>query len=72
MSKHRLPKSLNELLNQGEEDAFLVQDDILLVYPEPEKHIDEIDNFFGQALEKGIDIFETVSTRDEDDAKKNC
>ncbi len=70
MLKHRLPKSLNELLKQGEDDGFLVQDDILLVYPEPEKHIEEIDNFFGQALEKGIDIFETVSTREEDEAKK--
>ena len=72
MTKHRLPRSLNELLNQGKEDGFLVQDDILLVYSEPEKHIDEIDNFFDEALKKGIDIFETVSTRDESDARKSA
>ena len=69
MTKHRLPKTLNELLKQGEEDGFLVQDDILLVYPEPEKHIDEIDNFFDNALKRGVDIFETISTREEEDAK---
>ena len=71
MTKQKLPRTLNELLKQGEEDGFLVQDDILLVYPEPEKHIEEIDSFFGSALEKGIDIFETVSTREEEEAKKS-
>ncbi len=72
MQKHKLPKSLIELLNQGEEDGFLVQDDILLVYPEPENHIGEIDIFFDEALQRGIDIFETVSTREEEDAKKSA
>jgi len=72
MTKHRLPRSLKELLNQGKEDGFLVQDDILLVYTEPEKHIEEIDNFFNEDLEKGIDIFETVSTREESEARKSA
>ncbi|OGK18584.1 RNA polymerase sigma factor RpoD [Candidatus Roizmanbacteria bacterium RIFCSPLOWO2_12_FULL_40_12] len=72
MTKTKLPRTLNELIKQGEEDGFLVQDDILLVYPDPEKHIEEIDDFFSQALEKGIDIFETVSTREEEDAKKSA
>ncbi len=72
MTKHRLPKSLNDLLKQGEDDGFLVQDDILLVYPEPEKHIGEIDTFFDHALKKGIDIFETISTREESEAKKTA
>ncbi|OGK18756.1 RNA polymerase sigma factor RpoD [Candidatus Roizmanbacteria bacterium RIFCSPHIGHO2_01_FULL_39_8] len=71
MTKNKLPKSLHDLLKQGEDDGFLVQDDILLVYPEPEKRIPEIDTFFDEALKKGIDIFETVSTRDESDARKS-
>ncbi|MBP6044748.1 MAG: RNA polymerase sigma factor RpoD [Microgenomates group bacterium] len=72
MVKHKLPKSLVELLDQGEEDGFLVQDDILLVYPEPENHVADVDEFFDQALKRGIDIFETVSTREEEDAKKSA
>lgn len=71
MIKHRFPKTLKELLNQGGEDGFLVQDDILLVYPDPEKHVPEIDDFFNEALKKGIDIFETVSTREEVEARKS-
>jgi len=52
MTKQRLPKTLNDLLKQGEEDGFLVQDDILIVYPGAEKHIDDIDMFFDKALKK--------------------
>ncbi len=71
MVRYKLPKSLKDLLKQGEEDGFLAQDDILLVYPEPEKHIEEIDDFFDEALKKNIDIFETLSTREENEAKKS-
>ncbi len=72
MSKQKLPKSLDDLIKQGEDDGFVVQDDIFLVYPEPEKHLEKIDEFFNKALKKGIDIFETVSTREEEDAKKSA
>jgi len=72
MTKQKLPKSLDDLIKQGEEDGFLVQDDIFLVYPEPEKHIGDIDDFFDKCLKKGIDIFETVSTREEEEAKKTA
>jgi len=71
MIKHHLPRSLKELISQGEEDGFLVQDDILLVIPNPEKHIKEIDGFFDDALKMGIDIFETISTRDESESQKS-
>lgn len=70
MLKHHLPKSLKELIVQGEEDGFLVQDDILLVLPDPEKHIKDIDAFFDDALKKGVDIFETISTREESESQK--
>jgi RNA polymerase primary sigma factor len=71
MTKTKIPKNLNDLLKQGEEDGFLVQDDILLVYPELEKHIEEIDDFFDKAFKKGVDIFETISSREEEEAKKS-
>lgn len=70
MLKQRFPKTFKDLLQQGENDGFVVQDDIFLVCSEPEKHIKEIDDFFDQALKKGIDIFETISTREEDDVNK--
>lgn len=70
MTKPTIPKTLNDLLKQGEEDGFIILEDILFVYPQPEKHIQEIDDFFDKALQKNIDIFENVSSKEEEEAKK--
>jgi len=71
MAAQKIPKNIKELLKQGEENGFMVQDDILFIYADPEHHIQEIDNLFNQAMKKNIDIFENVSTREEEDAKKS-
>lgn len=71
MTTQKIPKTLNQLLKQGEENGFIIQDDILFIYPDPEHHIEEIDEFFDQATKKNIDIFENVSTKEEEDAKKS-
>jgi len=71
MTIQKIPKTINELLKQGKEDGFLVIDDILFVYPQPELHIDEIDELFSQTIKQNIDIFENVSTREEEEAKKS-
>jgi RNA polymerase primary sigma factor len=63
----KLAKAARDLLRQGREEGFLVQDEILMIYPEPEHHVEEIDEFFAQAFEQGIDIFETISTREDSD-----
>lgn len=71
MTIQKIPKNIKELLKQGEENGFLIQDEILFVYPDPEHHINEIDDIYDKAMEKNIDIFENVSSREEEDAKKS-
>ena len=72
MIKQKSPKTFKELLQQGEDDGFILQDDIFLICSEPEKHIVEIDYFFNDALRMGIDIFETISTREEEEVHKSA
>src|SRR3989339_900388 len=71
MATQKIPKSINELLKQGKENGFLVIDVILFVYPQPELHIEDVDELFSQTIEQNIDIFENVSTREEEEAKKS-
>ena len=71
MASQKIPKTARELLKQGKENGFIVIDDIFFVYAEPEKHIQDIDDFFDNAIKANIDIFENVSTREEEDAKKS-
>ena len=70
--KTKLPKSFKDLLKQGEDDGFLVQDDILLVCPEPEHSIEEIDEFFSESFQKGIYIFESMSSREEGEGGRSA
>ena len=72
MTKLKSPKTFKELLAQGIDDGFILQDDIFMICSEPEKHIAEIDDFFNDALKKGIDIFETISTREEEEVHKSA
>lgn len=71
MSMQKIPQSAQELLAQGQENGFIVIDDIFFVYPEPEKHVEDIDMFFDEAIKLNIDIFDNVASREEEDAKKS-
>src|SRR3989344_5721357 len=71
MTTQKIPKTTKELLKQGKENGFIVIDDIFFIYSEPENHIEEIDKFFQDAITENIDIFENVSTREEEDAKRS-
>lgn len=71
MTGQKIPKNVEELIDQGRENGFIVIDDIFFVYPEPEKHVDKVDDFFDQAIKLNIDIFENVATHEEEDAKKS-
>jgi len=42
---NKIPKNIKELLKRGESDGFLVQDDILMIFPNPEEHVEKVDEF---------------------------
>jgi RNA polymerase primary sigma factor len=55
-----LPSEAKELLAKGEDEGFLTHDEVLTVFPDAEERIEELDEFYHQALKKGVDIFESV------------
>lgn len=71
MTIQKIPKNIDELIDQGKENGFIVIDDIFFVYQNPENHVEDIDNFFDIAIKSDIDIFENVTSREEEDAKKS-
>ncbi|QQS39103.1 RNA polymerase sigma factor RpoD [Candidatus Woesebacteria bacterium] len=56
----KLTKSQEDLIKQGKEQGFLTQDNILEVYPEAEKHLDELDALYDILIAEGLDVFESV------------
>ncbi len=69
-SLSKFPKAVQDFIKEGIDTGFVVLDDVLTLYPQPEKNIDELDRLFGYLLEKKIDVFENVSTREEQEARK--
>lgn len=64
-------KSIQTFIGEGIETGFVVLDDILGHYPQPEQHVEELDKLFELLLENKVDVFENVSTREEQDARKS-
>jgi len=59
-----LSKVKQTLLNQAKKLHYLTNDEILAQIPEPEKHIDEVDNLFDYLFERGIDVFDKVESKE--------
>lgn len=59
-----LKKIRQNLVNQAKKLHYLTNDEILAVIPEPEKHIDEVDEIFDYLFEKSIDVFDKVESKE--------
>jgi RNA polymerase primary sigma factor len=59
-----LSKVKQTLLSQAKKLHYLTNDEILAQIPEPEKHIDEVDNLFDYLFERGIDVFDKVESKE--------
>lgn len=51
---------VRKLIKRGKDQGFVTQDEILLIFPEPENHIDEIDDLYLKLLNEKVDVFDTT------------
>lgn len=63
-------KSVSQLLRVGKANGFVTQDDIFNIYPEPEKHIDKLDDLYEKLIKMKVDIFETTSADEDESTSK--
>jgi RNA polymerase primary sigma factor len=70
MIKTARPRSVELLLKQGKQNGFVTQDDISKLFPEPEKHIQELDSLYEELVKNEIDIFETTSSNEDEKTEK--
>jgi len=59
-----LSSTAKKLLQQGENEGFLTQDDVLAVFPDAEKRLEDLDDFYNQAFKKGVDIFDITDLKE--------
>jgi len=68
-----LSKVKQTLLSQAKKLHYLTNEEILAQIPEPEKHIEDIDNLFDYLFERGVDVFDKVESKEviENEKEKN-
>lgn len=60
---------MQKLLALGKHQGFLTLEDILLVFPDAEDRVPELDDFFAQLIEAGVDVFEDLGEGEEEEEK---
>lgn len=63
-------KDVVGLIKKGREQGFLTQDEILIVFPDAEERLIELDELYDKLLAEGIDVFESVETEEVDSDEK--
>jgi RNA polymerase primary sigma factor len=52
---------IDDLIKKGKKQGFVTQEEILVLFPDAEKRIEELDDLYTKLLAEGIDVFETVT-----------
>ena len=60
---------IKKLVKRGREQGFVTQDEILLIFPNPENSIGEVDDLYHKLLDEGIDVFDTTEIDTSDVSK---
>jgi len=58
-----LSKIKQALLTQSKKLHYLTNDEILAQIPNPERHLDDVDNLFDYLFDRGIDVFDKVESK---------
>jgi len=58
--KLKLPKLILDLVEKGKTQGFVTQDEVLEIFPDAEKRVDELDALYDQLFKEDVDVFESV------------
>jgi RNA polymerase primary sigma factor len=59
-----LKKQTSQLIKKGKSQGFLTQEDVLEIFADAEKRVDELDLFYDKLINNGVDVFESVTTEE--------
>ena len=60
---------IKKLIKRGKEEGFVTQDEILIIFPNPENSVNEVDELYNKLLDEGIDVFDTTEIDTSDISK---
>lgn len=66
-----LRKVTQDLIAKAKDQGFLTQDEILEVFFDAEKRVEELDTLYAMLLSEGIDVFESITPTDGEETQKS-
>lgn len=60
-AKIELQPEAIDLLKKGKDAGFITQEEVLAIFPKAEDHVEELDEFYEELINKNIDLFETTT-----------
>ncbi len=61
---------IKKLLEKGRKQGFITQEEILNLFPDAEDHLEELDEFYYQLFNAGVDVFESITEEEIKDDEK--
>ena len=58
-------RKIRKFVLDGVAQGFVIQDEILDLFPDAEDHIEELDDLYDELIQKEVDIFESMADQDE-------
>jgi len=58
-------QDIKNLIDRAKKQGFVSQDDVLLIFPHAEDHVDSVDKLYDQFYKLGVDIFESVAEEEQ-------
>ena len=61
--RKKTPQRLDtsKLIQKGKKQGFITQEEILKLFTDAEKRVEELDDLYTKLLVEGVDVFETVT-----------
>lgn len=66
-----LKKDIDLLFKKAKQQGYITQDDLLETFVEPENYLEEVDNLYDKIMEKKIDVFESTSGEEDEEAEED-
>lgn len=54
-------KQMELLVKKGKDQGFVTQEEILVIFPDAERWVEELDDLYDTLLKKGVDVFDSVT-----------
>jgi len=63
------PVDTSKLVRKGKKEGFVTQEEVMKIFPDAEKRVEELDVFYDKLFKASVDVFDTAEEDLKSDVK---